>query len=589
MAPASICSLSPELIKRIATDLGERECQWGVDKYRASFAFTCRYISTPVLDVLWSQLNGLLPLLHTLPPDLVAAMPAGKCGCDRRFVMLRAPNAEDFRRFSIYACRVRKIALKSFGSAGYKHTDVITQEFWDCLVINAPKPFLPNLREFTRRDLFSFYYYRRYRECKMNDEHPSPCQIALQPFLGANLKRASFTLHSPPSGQPSTSGDTLRSMARVSPGLESLSLAYCDWHNPVHPSDLHGFTNLVKFSSSTGLPAGLLWGLGTLPRLREMEMSVPLQGTTVWDWVDFPHGREAGLFPSLVRLEASVKDILWTVSFIGTITSRSLSHIAVQHQPHIDSIPDELYESLCVAIADLPSHEYITFLAITTPVCQRFDTSFRGLPSRTVAPLLRLNRLQHLRTDGERFAVLVDDDMLDAMSRAWPDIRTLLLRSSDVWSGADPYDTSVPYYPPEEPIVDPDFPKASLSGLVPLVLRCPHLEEFTVPIDTRRRHDRTLRLIQSPPAALRARPSRVRVFHAPGSILEPNRSSRLTLATFLSLLFPNLAGIGPGRPRYSWHAVRELCEMLGEVRQQELRWWEARARTQATAKSEGLR
>jgi hypothetical protein len=76
------CLLIPEIVTQVCFDLydpntREDDRYGGMDvEYPgtlAALAMTCKVIYEPALDVLWSSLVSVAPLLLTMPPDLWVA------------------------------------------------------------------------------------------------------------------------------------------------------------------------------------------------------------------------------------------------------------------------------------------------------------------------------------------------------------------------------------------------------------------------------------------------------------------------------------------------------------------------------------
>ena len=75
MSPPTIYSLSREIITHIALYLRESREDASARTALVSLATTCRYLSEPVLDVMWHTLPDVIPLLLALPADLCTITP----------------------------------------------------------------------------------------------------------------------------------------------------------------------------------------------------------------------------------------------------------------------------------------------------------------------------------------------------------------------------------------------------------------------------------------------------------------------------------------------------------------------------------
>ncbi|KAI9069095.1 hypothetical protein FKP32DRAFT_91005 [Trametes sanguinea] len=554
MAPANITSLSHELITRIATHLTTSR-HHGL----LSFVLTCRLISEPALDALWYKLCDITPLMLTLPPDLVAVSSPPDSLIRRHFVILRDPTTQDFHRFSSYARRIQVLDHR-LPRGGY----AMTQEIWDFIQVHAPKPLLPSLRilEHVERPFEGapnrkrLLMVRTYPSSLSLEGVPDPCDLCAEPFFGQNLKHANIMQAAGEDSQI-----MLRALSFRSPHIESLGLTSF-WGN-IGEHELGVFSNLVRISARNleSASAAAFWGLGTLPRLKEMTIHLNEGLMPLWDWDEHPHGRDAGLFPSLERLDVLADDVDWFISFIRTVTSPSLASITFKQSD--GWMGPDICAAMCQEIVSLPSRDRLVFLSLSTSeFCRCNDPTSSA---QIIAPLLTLRGLQHLRLGFQSF---FDDDMLDTMSLAWPDMRTLHLR----WTKPSACERPRLCQCENPRVVHRKTPQASLVGLIPLVLRCTYLTELGVPVDTRLKLDRTVRIIRHPPPELRSSRSLVHTFGAEGSMLGRDEPAFEITPTFLSLLFPQLRMLRVGLPGKLWAAVGKRCLALSRVRGEERRW-----------------
>ncbi|KAL7277165.1 hypothetical protein ACG7TL_009011 [Trametes sanguinea] len=463
----------------------------------------------------------------------------------------------------------------------------LIQEIWEFLQAHAPKPLLPNLKKVDYDEPL------RIQDCSLHPVSPltcgldarfRACELPLEPFVGPRLKHAEILIRKEGSSTP----DSLRLLASKSTQLTTLTLI---GRQILKGSELSAFVNLTCFSCLHGsvsieISPEALRCLGALPRLRKLYMKVAeVYSPEDWNWDEILLRRPTGLFPSLERLDVTTRDLEWSIPFMKTITSPSLYSIILTHT----SGPGTwmLCQQICECIGDLPSRDRVSYLLLTTPAPNPLEPDHKFLGPSTIAPLLRLPRLEYL----EFFAnlpIIVDDALLEQMSRAWPHIYVLLLR----WPRSTDWSPRVGRYDQWLPDRDhPGCPQASLPGLVPLVARCRQLTKLALAIDTRRRQRRIHEILECPPPELRSRSPSLCYFSIEGSVLG-NSPSLLTIANFFSLVCPALAK-GTMDCRVSverWHRIWQHIDDLNSIREEELLWKEnTRRRLAATAGPESAK
>lgn len=229
-----------------------------------------------------------------------------------------------------------------------------------------------------------------------------------------------------------------------------------------------------------------------------------------------------------------------------------------------------LLEALCASVGEHPSCRTIQVFSMDTasPECptRRVDkvaeeeiTFSRITPAdiydpHPIASAFSLSALRWFAI-GCTWPVIADDDMLHAMTWAWPNLESLTFN----WpSGAHRTDRT-----PE----DVDFPRATLHGVLLLARYCPRLTSLELAIDMRYIPD--FDAWRWPPVSLHPdyKPP-LKAFNTEGSVFR--ESDALPLAAFLSLVFPRLTPHALRDPLGSiWLEMESLYRLFSRVRRQE--------------------
>ncbi|KAJ2995168.1 hypothetical protein NUW54_g7437 [Trametes sanguinea] len=369
MAPVNISSLSPEILTRIATHLFFEPEYAGrsPNPDLFSLALTSRSMSGPVLDVLWADLRDMIALMFTFPPDLLSLATLSECDCDRQLILVRAPKLEND-----LSCT--PVALNG----------------WNTLLTAASRPPLPNFKKVSVWESSPFYidnyHLNLCRVCATQD-HPRPCRVRLEPFLGPRVENTIFEASPDEDRLPIA----IQNMSRFAPRTRSSGL-FSSSSAPIHAPSVSILSNIVDFSLLNiyaYLSAQTLRGSGTLPWLKKLKFGRIPQPEENWNW---DHFHREPLFPSLERLELIVQSpaigVEWSTGFVRTIISPSLANISITHRIDYTVNPrmtDALNLALCEAIANLQSKEKVSVLALTTPQRQE------RMPSRMERPPTRLH------------------------------------------------------------------------------------------------------------------------------------------------------------------------------------------------------
>ncbi|KAI0659828.1 hypothetical protein C8Q70DRAFT_97118 [Cubamyces menziesii] len=394
MSPPTIYSLSREIVTHIALYLRESREDASARTALVSLATTCRYLSEPVLDVMWHTLPDVIPLLLALPADLCTITPEQPPlgpPYDRRkeFILLRDPVPSDFERMSMYARRVKVLGacliygVRRPSVAREQHRSYkISDRMWDMLAAHGPTPLLPNLLELhCTRARPHYDPTLPIEDCYPMGRHCSP-------------KIFDFSLGAYPAAKRSAI-DIVRSIARFAPNVRELHWFAREGLTDLNGPDLRDLSCLRKIAAKdvVVLPSAL-WALGTLPQLREVNTRLDFSKPE-WNDLDvFPCGRTAALFPALEKLELEVVCIPGIVAFIETITSTSLAYLKMKVRG--GKMPDILLTAFCSSIGNSPFRGTLRTLELDMQTgWWKPDPAFLyPTNSNSLRPLLSLQRLQ---------------------------------------------------------------------------------------------------------------------------------------------------------------------------------------------------
>ncbi|KAI0331726.1 hypothetical protein GY45DRAFT_1433650 [Cubamyces sp. BRFM 1775] len=566
LAP-TVYSLSREVITRVA-HLLYYEGKEPDRRTLVSLAATCRYISEPVLDVIWHTLPDVISLLLVLPTDLCTTVleevPSGHFDRRRKeFILLRDPVACDFRRMSTYSRRVKALGHYDRRVVPGKHLGYkVSPRMWDILAEHGPAPLLPNLLELRCTCGWppnGFIRRRMDRNCRTRDVSPAVVDFVLGVYPTGSCEAINI----------------VQSIVRFAPHLRELNLFTRGRRWILRGPDIRALSFLGKFDAhNVQITPDALFALGVLPRLGELATCLDFSMPEWCDWTIFPCGRTKGLFPALRQLQLETAGLLGTVAFIGTITSPSL--VCLKMKIKGDAMPNMLLAAFCSSIAGSPFHDTLLTLELDIN-CNWYGSERADLnpsDSSSMRPLLSLRRLRTLCFNANFPMGFIDDAFLHGMSRSWSDIRIVRFHEK---TGFEPYIGTRYFDWPDDWIPDPDVgapdcPKATLAGLFPLAQNCPHLWELEIPIDMRiQQKPLEPALSKTPPSNMHARTprGRLREFSATGCVL----GNVWEVASHFSLLFPYLEQKGFGHTKKdAWSFMWDVYDALVCVRFEESMW-----------------
>ncbi|KAI0367374.1 hypothetical protein BV20DRAFT_560327 [Pilatotrama ljubarskyi] len=447
-----IRALPYDVLLKICESLRQEE-SWEGMKALSSLARTCRFLSQPALDGLWRVLPSIVPLLRTLPEDVLHFTPerrnrAGNIILAASVRLSRPPLSAAFKRFRFYSPRVRKIEVPTHPTRLHFLADRYVLHR-----ANLPKsvlqtlsrywPLLPNMRSLEHCEPLLY---------KNGDGPLEPVEPLLQPSLSA----VSLVV------RPERAAHVLRTMRLLSASITTLKLTvatpYSRAHAPQEPhldedegahwervatlpriytlesSDLQGLNDLTELTlCGIFLSFGALEHLGGLPSLRLLEFDIQCD-----DIMDAPHGKRGQLFPSLVALTVHTNRLDWCGVFVETISSPSLAEIVLINVGR--RAPELLLHALCKVMSEGPWSEALRRVEIE----YGYDADDEGRrrsevndPVEALSPLFALSALRRRPVSG-RCNFPPEDDVFEKLLAEWPGLRRLeLCDASDECEGVD--------------------------------------------------------------------------------------------------------------------------------------------------------
>lgn len=431
----------------------------------------------------------------------------------------------------------------------------IPYAIWDFLLAFGPRPLLPNLQSI---------YHNEWALRGDLDWRKTPYHSA-ELLFGPKLQRVEIVRIIDPHGDPQHTTALIRSLSNVATSLEELIIEVEPNNHDFFPearllygADIRLFQSLTSFSSrSVCIAPDALLALGQLPYLESLLLHVD---PTKYAWDALLHGRCADLYPALLRLDLHDISTIWCTSFLRMVSSTSLRMLSIRCVDYPPP-PPRLCEALCAAISNLPAASLITDLAITFLDSGREPSGHNTYWSEDISPLFTLTAIQRLVIGGGCTTIL-DDLALEVISKTWPDLVELILGYNTCRRTDD-----------ERTLEADDFPYATPWGLAQLARHCPRLTQLALAVDLRfyptSHTEPDSQLAQVPPAHLSGPDVPALLdFDATGSLL----GDPVCIASFLSLLFPQLREIRNDSVSEAWWDVTDSFSFFARVRAQERVW-----------------
>ncbi|KAJ7605660.1 hypothetical protein FB45DRAFT_1141058 [Roridomyces roridus] len=511
------CWKVPELTSTIFKQLGDRPD--GAWEALCALARTCRAFSEPALDLLWKEQASLVPLLKCLPSGTWqddGEVFVGHYSLLRRFVfdgsqeICSLLHPAHWDRVVLHSRRI-----KAFGfcdsDIGYSTVNESTMRI---ILMSFPLAHvLPNVRSVRIFTSSVHFPYSRL-------------------LFGPLLAEFYITVEA--------RSLAVSALARLAdwPSLTHFDLDTCTNgvdHDVALTIVISSYIQAAPFNSLETLSIQYLSPsacrhLASLPRLKSLTIE-RLHGTSFRDIHSLQQGR---WFPKLDTLFLYATHLMYATNFLQAIQTTPLRRLFVSAR----GCSRDEFRSCLSAVQHQTS---LTFLKIDLRRHLRPPPLPVILTAKDLTPLLSLPQirtLSFLTSDGISF----DDSFGNAMSLAWPQIKTVELGDSRTHR-------------------DPNRVSPTTETLVSFARNCPHLEGLTL------RFDLTgLSVDSASPACVRQMTLKAVDFDG-SHIDEP-----LVLAKILSSLFPALRSVRSPPNSEPWGKVKELVAAFAVVREDERRF-----------------
>ncbi|EIW85497.1 hypothetical protein CONPUDRAFT_142036 [Coniophora puteana RWD-64-598 SS2] len=394
----------------------------------AAFAQTCRALSAPALDVLWSVLDSIIPLLCALPSDLISRPDSASSTI--RYRLLRPITPADWSIFRKYASRVRE--LRAISPLNQDQSPFIDIEILRALCWSPTFGLLfPKLRalEWSGAHSETLPFLRTLLGPSITDlildlETPDAIIFNLVANLSTMCPHIKVFMWSRCPGNDSEEEAAILSQAITS---------WKDLHELACPLDGHAMNHLTSIPTLHALHIQLVGKASyptledrAYPALRTLQIIAPLEQSS-------PNSVESFMRASFFKLRLD--------SFLGHT-----------HYPKQQTLGD-----LCMLLPDCIDTS--TLKDVNIVEC-RWTRSL-ALQSSALGPLLQFHKLTVVNIDTPREIDLDDAALLD-MAHAWPTLTSLKINPVFGWRLRS---------------------RVSLHGLCAVIRQLPGLSTLSIAID----------------------------------------------------------------------------------------------------------
>ncbi|KAJ7123200.1 hypothetical protein C8R44DRAFT_785528 [Mycena epipterygia] len=516
----SACSRALQIIEivHMICDEADTGSHYYPQKILFSLATTSRMFSGRALDNIWREQRSLVPLVKCMPDTLWEEKGQGV----GRTIHLRRPiMSTDLPRLLFYSVRVETLHINGFSKHGIVQTEFL-KALDMCL---PPRVFMPRLSDFSwttdKKVVPSFVHHflgpqSRKIRLSLGDSIPT---LSLLPYIKSSCPLLSeFDL-----------------TVAVNPiAIRLISDAVCGWQHlkdlSIANLDKTGFLHIASLSSLTKLNLHSVKGSAS-PYLPEC-----LCGPT---------------FPALKELEISCETLRFCSGIIRVISSRQFEGLSIYPLANWTAVA---WKELHTTIHDCLDHNAFGLMEVSywkgTP-SRPADIAPYILSSDTLRPLFAFKKLGSISFQIYP-GVDVDDESLEEMAAAWPEMHSLEFGSE---------------------VLITERPRATLKSLIAFARHQPELTSLGI------------RMNVSDVPEFSQVPGR-RISHSLNSLnvgTSPIELSETTgVAAFLSNLFPDLEYLfsfdAPSAEplityEKNWNRVSDMLPVFCAVRLQEKEFW----------------
>ncbi|KAF7797714.1 hypothetical protein EIP86_008914 [Pleurotus ostreatoroseus] len=425
-----------------------------------ALACTCRLFSEPALDLLWREVDDVSPFIKCMPGHVWAEESFTRTPTDQEWMHLHR-NVHRIRKFTFcsqwysedgMSCRLNPASLAQLS----QHVVSVQHK--------RRAPLLPNL------NVLHFDYYERY---------PGLCVANCFPHI-AGRALEEIHLHCdedmfPEGLAPLSLSSVLPQITKVSPNVSYVTI----WDSRNYPSTKHssgvsgllmGLCGIQHFTCSLPVRNNDIAALARQPKL--LSLSIAL----------FMDRAEGPFLPSLLRpaspfrclhtLVLQVAQICLATSFMSFPQTETIRKLRIATPMWSD---EKELENCFKAISRHRRLQELSIAVVSTRIPAAghlpFGTSQCLLSSATLALLFPLDDMRSFSLsaqDRARFETDLDDAGVDAMARAWTQLRSLTIVQGS-WC---PRGLTLPPA------------RTTMRALVALREHCPHLTGLSMGFDT---------------------------------------------------------------------------------------------------------
>ncbi|OCH86884.1 hypothetical protein OBBRIDRAFT_796757 [Obba rivulosa] len=501
-------------------------------KTLAHVARASRLLSEPAMDVLWSRLDGLHPLIR-----LLFITDAGEA-----VENVQIPSADN--------------SEQSFLSSRY----TIPERAWSRFQRSARR--VKFLAYDERADKMNPAIFSALSDRAHNDTiFPSLCEILWCTTIPCNLEFANFlipqlrvlrvSLHlsiginSTLSNDPETQGELLQVLHPRCQNIEILTL---DGHIPESWDVLSQFQNLKTLSLfSILLDDVAMSTFASSEILQNLNIDLPW---TDYSAVNIPNNNSA--FKALRRLDMASNKNDWRIfsTFLRYISSTELAFLRIRHQPSIRIFQMEDYGGPATLHILNERWAYsLTEIAIHVRDCFTIEVGLEEV-GRFLEPLLPLRRLERVTLELSNTpprAIFLQDEDIRMMADSWPSLQSLRIELN-------------------EGHPDTNFSGPSLYSLSQFATKCHRLVRLELPyLQSDIQMALMMQLVRS---ARSSQPHGLRHLHVHHLVSRQPQDHFTDLAMtviFLGITFPNLAlhdGIECIVLHCCWSMTADMLEVI---------------------------
>ncbi|KAG1817054.1 uncharacterized protein BJ212DRAFT_1350508 [Suillus subaureus] len=489
-------------------------------KALARLARTCKAFHAVALNALWSDLDGVAPLIQCLPTEVTRLywrLPLGTAVVG----IERAPRKAEWDIIQGYANRVQRLRVLN------PHRPVEPSVIFTLSRPPTTSPLFPNLRSLV-----------------WNDSRPQTMGF-LKTLCGPLLTSLTFDCSSTGTARWGAAASAiLTAVPVICPAVKVIALPSSSPCPPI-PNMLLAWSHLEEVTCGE-IDTVIFHHLAKQTYLRKLAFT--LSQTISQSLTDHPPSPQT--FSRLRELEVHAPELPSLIEFIQKLEIHPTS---IRGQHYVGIKPQN------VSLQSLPSIRMpsVAQPPLLPPTGNQFNgrSSHTGIHGSNFMPLTQFESINTLMIDVNCSIHLADDD-LASLASAWPHLRTFSVNKTHGW------------------IVKSDI---SQTGLLDMLQCCPRLQALCIAIDT----DTFTEVPLDRPGG-GVENMHIRTIAFADSVIQPRAIT--VVAAFLSDVFPRLDEVTAWKTdqmrarrdansyAIRWEGVSQQVKGMIRIRKQERRW-----------------